>query len=1434
MALPPNRILLRGDTPYPWEREALDFIFKELPSSSPCLAWELVELQDPSTGRQYEIDLLILGHSALYLVEIKSGPGLYRGDSVDWHREHNGRPYLMDCPYPLANRKAKVLAGMLGRKMSQRAPFVQAMIFLSHEDVKLDLRADGLTGVVTRKNVIRGITHGELPNLERGRRDAVPSPAVRDLQKALFDIGVRAKKTTLTAGAYELAGLIDEGPGYQDREAKHRTTKGIQARARTYLVPQQTSIERRQSLLRAASREAQLLHELREHPGILRFIGIEDDAGPGPTVLFDAFEGSTRLDQLVRKETKMPFLERIDLIAQIGRALAYCHRKSVLHGALNPEAVLVRRRDDGSLETRLFNFQLGSQSDRVEPTAHVSTLNAQPWLVYQAPEVRLDPTARTPQSDVFSLGALAYFVLTGQAPALDASALDARLAKSGALDPRVVDDTIPAGVADVIASATDASWANRFDNPNDWVEYLLSYATAPTDTAKVDSVALVDPLTAQKSDLVAPDLEVKAVLGQGATARVLHVERQSDGADFALKVSLDAEHDERLRAESRELGELRHPRIVQRIEDRVVGGRAAILMTLAGTRTLQRELSDKGPVSLELALRWGEDLLEAIEYLETIDKLHRDIKPANLGVGTTNKKASRLTLFDFSLVLVGDDDRHVGTAAYRDPFLGARERWDAAADRWSAAITLHEMLTGARPKGPTPAEPNAPLVLAAERFDASIRDRLVAFFEKALARDVDKRFATAEAMRRAYAAGFTTSVHSTTGDEEEALPALTPEILAAVRPDTLIEALPLTVRAKNALDRAGVLRANDLLRLPDNRISLIRGLGTRTAKEIQDFRAKWSESAKLTPAATKAFFPDYRGEDGLLIAEGALTESIATALSDAGLRTLGVVAAAPQEQVTAIAARAGFDVAIVRDHLHAESRRAEERDRPTTLEGWCEALLPAKKAAKLVRVLFGLGTPVLPIGATAEDVHRAEGSSSAAVYVALSKARKEWSAHPAVGELVVMVRAIVEEAGNTITLEDAARKLLDLVSFDRARAADDTLRSAAALVRIASEVERDAEVPRVVVVRVGRAGLWACTSSQVVAVLRALGAAADALAMRSPLASATEAQAELSGIAAGTKLELAPDRLVALAAAASEKAACSTRLEIYPRAMPAERALDLTAAVLATKAGEGISIADLRARIAERYPEAEPLPDQPKLDGLLAVLGLVWSEGESLYRRPNEPAATTHGTSFSDLRHQRTALPNEPLAQTETAIEAREFDEKLLRAVEQRELRVVFVPANLMTLATRKIAQRIGRPITRLDRLLLERMEKHRQKLQVPDDAYFKADREGAAGKTWGVLMDAVVAPAVKEVESAILPAKAPLLLSHLGLVTRFKLQAFVNELVSASKRADCEAILLVVASHDASNVAPIADVTVPGLLPSHRLRVPRAWVDNEQNMAAS
>src|SRR5690606_39437379 len=85
MARPEDRFIVVGESPHAWEREAIAFAFDQLRDRhDPFQGRALVDLLDPGNGSIYEIDLLLVGYSAIYLVEIKSHPGRIAGDHVDW------------------------------------------------------------------------------------------------------------------------------------------------------------------------------------------------------------------------------------------------------------------------------------------------------------------------------------------------------------------------------------------------------------------------------------------------------------------------------------------------------------------------------------------------------------------------------------------------------------------------------------------------------------------------------------------------------------------------------------------------------------------------------------------------------------------------------------------------------------------------------------------------------------------------------------------------------------------------------------------------------------------------------------------------------------------------------------------------------------------------------------------------------------------------------------------------------------------------------------------------------------------------------------------------------------------------------------------------------------------------------------------------------
>jgi serine/threonine protein kinase len=1426
MALSHGRVVAVGETLYPHEQEGIDFAIQALPDTDPYHLWALIDLLDKSTGRYVEIDLLILGYSCLYLVELKAWPGRIEGDSIDWTwTAPEGRSQWKENPLRLTRRKAQILKSRLERAMQPgvRAPWIEPLVFLSDKDVKLGLTPDGILGVLRREDFTAAITRhefrGAAPRHQGHRIDTVTKKAV---VKALGELGFRQRKGKLHVGPYELGELLDETDAYQDRIATHRDLKvgkkSLQRRARTYLVPEQTSIERRQQLRRAADREAQLLYEVSQHSNILTYAEYITDAPLGPTVLLEDFEQGVPLDTFVRQHPTLAFASRIALIEQIGRALDHCHKRSVVHGGVCPSAVLVRLAADGTPESRLFNFQLG-KGDSVTATSHVSELAAETWWLYQPREALEDPAQRTPEADIFALGALAFLVLTGKPPAANLLERQQILETRRCLDPRSVDDSVPEKIAELVGLATHEVIAQRADDAGQWIELLLETVTAPV----AERAPETSPLEARKDDIVGP-YRVEKVLGHGASARVLQVIDDS-GHSYALKVSLGPEHDVRLDAEAAVLDRLGHPRIVRLIKKHTFAERTCLLLSLAGEHTLYKELADQGTISLDYAARWGEDLLSALEHLEEKEVVHRDIKPANVGVGTVSKKARTLYLYDFSLASTSLSELRVGTVAYRDPFLPERTMWDHTADRYSAGVTLHEIVTGVRPgRGEGGA-----IEIAAERFDPTVRAGLLKFFQTSFKPAAGERFEDAKAMRHAWIACFDGRARA-----ETPVPALDPEPtpltddeIRAIAPDMAIAVLPLSTRARNALDRAGLLVAQDLLSLPENRLSAIRGVGRGVAREIHELRTRWQTLRPLHAERGAVLFPGYQGDD-LHASTAGIRESDVAILADAGLHTLAQIASAPARHIEALGQKHGLDVANVRARLAGENSRAGERDQPTTLEGWIDALFPTKrKRDQHVRAVFALEGPLAGrIDASPAQVAKALGVSAAYVYQSIGKAADEWAAHAALRFLAERVRREASSQGGAMPLAGCADWLVGELPHDSSVGTDLVRARAAAILRAIVEVDKEAPTG-VRYVRLTGDRPWLVTSHELTPELRMLGESADQLAMRDVLAGSGEAERTLREmLTEGSPFAALPaDRLIRLAAAASDHAAASPRLELYPRGMSAERALQLSA----TSLGSGLEPTDLIGRIAARYPAALPLPPRPELDALVEKIGLSFDPSKNQYGRLNERHQSSIHTRYANLTRVSQLTPQ---SISEREVEIGDFDDRVKACIERKGLLVLGVNTDLARDAAEILARRFGFRHESLDARLLGALDRLITANEIDPAVVTETDAIGPGDDGWRNLAD-LAADAAAEVGRALLPPRAPLLVTEPGLIHRYKLDGFLRTLVTASRDDAAEAIVLLCPGHPGRQPTIEGETIIPGVLPGQSAWIPVSWIFEYRRRAA-
>ncbi|MCA9129508.1 MAG: protein kinase [Planctomycetales bacterium] len=117
-------------------------------------------------------------------------------------------------------------------------------------------------------------------------------------------------------------------------------------------------------------------------------------------------------NQLVDKD---PVPAKVSLLRQLAEAMAYAHSRGVVHRDLKPENILIA--NDGRPVVLDFNLAAAGTNSGQELVGGT--------LPYMSPQQlqSLDQGGHSPQDDVFSLGVIAYQLLTGMLP-FDDSGLD--------------------------------------------------------------------------------------------------------------------------------------------------------------------------------------------------------------------------------------------------------------------------------------------------------------------------------------------------------------------------------------------------------------------------------------------------------------------------------------------------------------------------------------------------------------------------------------------------------------------------------------------------------------------------------------------------------------------------------------------------------------------------------------------------------------------------------------------------------------------------------------------------------------------------------------------------------------------------------------------------------------------------------------------------
>jgi serine/threonine protein kinase len=194
------------------------------------------------------------------------------------------------------------------------------------------------------------------------------------------------------------------------------------------------------------------------------------------------------------------------------------------------------------------------------------------------------------------------------------------------------------------------------------------------------------------------------------------------------------------------------PKVVAFFDDVVPGSPAArsyLVMEFIHGESLEKRLERANAPILEAqALEWAIQICDVLAYLHTrpTPVIFRDMKPSNVMVTLE----CSVKLIDFGIARtykVGKrkDTITMGSENYAAPEQWGKAQTDPRADIYGLGATLYHLLTNVPPLPAFVPTPRVPI----QQYNPAVSDATVALVEKALSKDREQRFASADALRLA-------------------------------------------------------------------------------------------------------------------------------------------------------------------------------------------------------------------------------------------------------------------------------------------------------------------------------------------------------------------------------------------------------------------------------------------------------------------------------------------------------------------------------------------------------------------------------------------------------------------------------------------------------------------------------------------------------------
>ncbi|UCG97440.1 MAG: serine/threonine protein kinase [Burkholderiales bacterium] len=256
-------------------------------------------------------------------------------------------------------------------------------------------------------------------------------------------------------GNYELLEQVGQGGMARVYRAQHRLLKRPTAVKIIELA--MTSDE----MLARFDREVRLASQLM-HPNTVEVFDYGRTPEGQPFYAMEFLDGLT-LQQIVEQHGPLPPARAAHALRGIAGSLSEAHGRGLVHRDIKPANVMLCRRGGEDDVVKVLDFGLVKDTRSPHTRDLTRALRVLGTPAYMAPERIEQPDSADPRSDVYALGAVGFFLLTGKAPFEGDSdlALAYRVVHAAAPRASTLAGAVPAALDDLIARCLEKAMDSR-------------------------------------------------------------------------------------------------------------------------------------------------------------------------------------------------------------------------------------------------------------------------------------------------------------------------------------------------------------------------------------------------------------------------------------------------------------------------------------------------------------------------------------------------------------------------------------------------------------------------------------------------------------------------------------------------------------------------------------------------------------------------------------------------------------------------------------------------------------------------------------------------------------------------------------------------------------------------------------------------------------